>query len=100
MLGCFLYGFRNGGVSVWWSLCAIALLFGGIRRRVKALRISGVVLFAACAGKVFLIDLARLEQIWRIAAFAVIGVVILLGALLYIRFKDLFAEKTGKETPR
>ena len=93
MLRCFLNGFRNGGVSVWWSLCAIALLFSGIRWQLKALRISGVLLFAACAGKVFFVDLAGLDQLWRIAAFAVIGVVTLLGAVLYIRFKDLFTAK-------
>ena len=93
MLLVFLCGFRDGGVSVWWSLCAIALLFSGIRWRLKALRISGIVLFAACAGKVFFADLAGLDQIWRIAAFAVIGVVMLSGAVLYIRFKDLFTEK-------
>ena len=97
MLRCFLSGFRNGGVSVWWSLCAIALLFSGIRWQLKALRISGVVLFAACAGKVFFVDLAGLDQLWRIAAFAVIGIVTLLGAVLYIRFKDLFTEKKEED---
>lgn len=93
MLIVFLPGFRDGGVTVWWSLCAIALLFGGIRRRIKALRIVGIVLFAASACKVFFADLAGLDQIWRIMAFAVIGVVMLFGAVLYIRFKDLFTEK-------
>ena len=93
MLLIFLCGFRDGGVTVWWSLCAIALLFSGIRRRLKALRIFGIVLFAACAGKVFFVDLDGLDQIWRIAAFAAIGVVMLSGAVLYIRFRDLFTEK-------
>ena len=93
VLAFFLPGFRDGGVSVWWSLCAVVLLFGGIRRRMKALRIAGIVLFAACAGKVFFADLAGLDQIWRITAFAAIGVVMLSGAVLYIRFKDLFTEK-------
>ena len=97
MLRFFLPGFRNGGVSVWWSFCAIALLSGGIKYRVKALRITGIVLFAACAAKVFFVDLARLEQIWRIAAFAAIGVVMLLGAVLYIRFRDLFTEEKKEE---
>ena len=98
MLAFFLHGFRNGGVSVWWSLCAIALLFCGIKWRMKALRLAGVLLFAVCAAKVFFVDLAGLDQIWRIAAFAVIGVVILLGAVLYIRFRELFTEN-GKDDP-
>ncbi|MBO4491892.1 MAG: DUF2339 domain-containing protein [Lentisphaeria bacterium] len=96
-LAYFLYGFRNGGVSVWWSLCAVSLVFSGIRWRLKALRIAGIALFAVCAGKVFFADLDGLDQIWRIAAFALIGIVMLSGAVLYIRFKDLFTEK--KDTP-
>ncbi len=89
-LNQFLPGFRHGGVSVWWSVFAFALLFWGIRGRIKALRIAGMLLFAGCAFKIFFIDLANLEQLWRIVAFAAIGVLTLIGAIMYIRFKDFF----------
>lgn len=82
--------FRNGGVTVWWSILACAALFVGIRRGVKALRIVGALLFVVCAGKIFLVDLAHLGQVWRIAVLAVTGPVILSGAVLYMRFKHLF----------
>lgn len=82
--------FRNGGVTVWWSILACAALFVGIRRGVKALRIAGAALFVVCAGKIFVVDLAHLGQVWRIAVLAVTGPVILSGAVLYMRFKHLF----------
>lgn len=85
-----LPGFRNGGVTIWWCFVACALLFAGIRRRLKPPRIVGAILLVVCAVKIFLVDLAGLEQLWRIAAFAVTGILILLGAVLYIRFRQLF----------
>ncbi len=85
-----LPGFRNGGVTIWWCVLACAALFTGIRRRLKPLRIVGASLFVVCAGKIFLVDLANLEQLWRIAAFAVTGAMLLAGAVLYIRFRHLF----------
>ena len=36
-------------------------------------------------------------KVGLVAAFAVIGVVTLLGAVLYIRFKDLFTEKKEED---
>jgi uncharacterized membrane protein len=88
--------FRNGGVTVWWSILACAALFIGIRRGVKVLRIVGALLFVVCAGKIFLIDLAHLGQVWRIAVLAVTGPVILSGAVLYMRFKHLFVTGNKK----
>ena len=85
-----LRGFRNGGVTIWWCVLACAALFTGIRRRLKPLRIVGALLFIVCAGKIFLVDLAHLEQLWRIAAFAVTGSLLIAGAVLYIRFRQLF----------
>ena len=87
--------FRNGGVTVWWSILACAALFVGIRRGVKVLRIVGALLFVVCAGKIFLVDLAHLGQVWRIAVLAVTGPVILSGAVLYMRFRHLFV--TGEK---
>ena len=52
----------------------------------------GIGLFLTVAFKIFFIDLAQLEQIWRIVAFAAIGVVMLIGAVVYIRCKDMFVK--------
>ena len=87
-----LHSFRNGGLSVYWSALAFALLLWGLMKDRKVLRLCGIGLFAAAAVKIFFIDLANLEQLWRIVAFAVIGVVMLVGAVVYIRCKDMFVK--------
>ena len=55
--------------------------------------------FAVVACKVFFIDLARLEQVYRILAFIVLGIVVLIGAYFYMRYRQIFAGTTDKENP-
>ena len=92
-LTLYVVSFRNGGLSVYWSALAFALLVWGLRKQRKVLRLCGIGLFLTVALKIFFIDLAQLEQIWRIVAFAAIGVVMLVGAVVYIRCKDMFIEE-------
>ena len=54
------------------------------------------------AGKVFLVDLARLDQIYRIVAFIVLGVLVLSGSFLYLQYRQTFAtdgDSQGEEQP-
>ena len=96
-LDWYIKSFRNGGLSVYWSALAFALLAWGLRKQLKALRMTAIALFCVVALKIFFIDLANLEQIWRIVAFAAIGVVMLVGAAVYIRCKDMFIEKKDQK---
>ncbi len=93
----YLASFRDGGLSVYWSALAFILLLWGLRKQRKILRMCGIGLFLVVALKIFFIDLAQLEQIWRIVAFAAIGVVMLVGAVVYIRCKDMFIEKKDQK---
>ena len=93
----YLANFRNGGLSIYWSALAFVLLVWGLRKQRKALRMCGIGLFLTVAFKIFFIDLAQLEQIWRIVAFAAIGVVMLIGAVVYIRCKDMFVNKESQD---
>ncbi len=93
-LNTFLYQyrpeFRAGGVSILWTVFALSFVLVGIWKHCRELRLAGLVLFAIVAGKVFLVDLAHLDQIYRIVAFLVLGVLVLAGAWLYLRYRHLF----------
>lgn len=97
----FLYayvpGLRAGGVSILWSLFALGFILAGILKNVRAMRYAGLLLFAIVAGKVFFVDLARLEQLYRIVAFVLLGVLVLCGSLLYLRYGQRFAVQAEKE---
>jgi hypothetical protein len=90
-------GLRSGGVSILWSVFALSLVFAGIKRQVSAFRLVGLGLFALVSWKVFFVDLARLEQIYRILAFIVLGMLALGGAFFYIRYQQTFIGKPTEE---
>ncbi|MDT4329748.1 DUF2339 domain-containing protein [Methylomonas sp. MED-D] len=96
----YLPGLRSGGVTILWSLFALTSVYHGIRREVAALRLAGLVLFAIVAWKVFFVDLARLEQIYRIVAFIVLGMLVLGGAFFYMRYRQNFAANAETESKR
>ena len=88
MLGAVLPVFRNGGLSLWWGIWAILLLLSGILADKNLPRRLSLVLFGICAVKIFLIDLSSLNALYKVAAFLVLGLLMLGGAVLYTRFKD------------
>ena len=90
-------GLRTGGVSILWSVFALAMIIGGIWKDARALRYVGLALFAVVAWKVLFLDLARLDQLYRIVAFLVLGAVVLSGSFVYLKYRPVIA-KTKKET--
>ena len=94
-LNTFLYyylpGLQSGGLSILWSLFALGLIISGIWKNVKVLRLVGLGLFAVVAFKVFLIDLDRLDPFYRIIAFILLGVLVLSGSFVYLKYRQTFA---------
>jgi len=79
-----LIKFQKGGISILWALFAMGFISGGIWKNVTPLRYLGLALFAVVAGKVFMVDLSGMEMIYRVIAFVVVGVILLLGAFAYL----------------
>lgn len=88
-------GLRPGGVSILWSLFALALILRGITKNERVMRYLGLGLFAIVAWKVFFVDLSRLDQFYRIIAFVLLGILILCGSFLYLKFQDSLVFKTS-----
>jgi uncharacterized membrane protein len=90
-LTTFAPGLRAGGVSITWALFALAFIIVGIRHRIPALRYCGLALFGTVAVKVFTSDLDSLDSFYRIVAFLILGVLLLFGSFLYLRFRETFS---------
>src|SRR5439155_5675512 len=93
-LNHYVRGLRSGGVSILWSLFALGLIVPGIAKNLQALRYVGLALFILVAWKIFFVDLARLDQLYRIIAFIVLGSLVLCGSFLYLRYRQTFATPT------
>jgi uncharacterized membrane protein len=90
-LHTYVEGLRPGGVSILWSLFALALILRGIGKNLRSLRYLGLALFAIVAAKVFFNDLARLDQLYRIVAFILLGILVLCGSFVYLKYRETFA---------
>ncbi len=90
-------GMRLGGISIVWSLFALGLLLRGILCREKPVRVLGLGLFTVVATKVFFVDLAGLDALYRIVAFIILGVLVLCGSLLYLKFRDRFLDEPQEQ---
>jgi uncharacterized membrane protein len=78
-------------VSVLWSGFATFLLAAGLGARNRPLFYAAYALFAVSAAKVALVDLAELETLYRILSFLVLGVLLMAGAFLVLRFRGRLA---------
>jgi uncharacterized membrane protein len=70
-------------LSVLWAAYAAALAAAGFVRRSPSLRWASLALFALTIVKAMLVDIARLQQLYRIIVFFVLGVLLLLVAWGY-----------------
>ena len=74
-------------LTVFWTLFAIALLYLGFRLKRSRLRWFAMVLFGITVLKLFVVDMANVQQIYRIVAFFILAIVLGLVAKAYQRFK-------------
>jgi uncharacterized membrane protein len=77
--------------SLVWVLFAIALLVAGIATRGVVLRYGSALVMALAVGKVFLVDTAQLEDLYRVFSLFGLGATLMLLAFLYQKF--VFREK-------
>jgi uncharacterized membrane protein len=75
-------------MSVFWTLYAIALVAAGIVLRHAYLRWAALALFGFTVVKVFTVDLAGLETLYRIISFLVLGCILLATSYLYFRYEQ------------
>ncbi|MBL9172493.1 MAG: DUF2339 domain-containing protein, partial [Verrucomicrobiales bacterium] len=85
---------RDMTYTIAWALFALGLLVAGIRHRTALVRFAGIGLMCVSLLKLFLHDLARLNQLYRIGAFAAVAVVAMLASFLYQRFLSSSARAT------
>jgi hypothetical protein len=91
-----LCSFRHGGVSVWWGLLAVILIIYGIRKNLKPLRLSALILALACVLKIYCVDIAGLNTLGKVIAFILLGILFLGAATVYIIFRKRFSREDNQ----
>jgi uncharacterized membrane protein len=75
-------------VSVLWTVFATGLLAGGLAARNRPLFYAAYGLFAVTAGKVLVWDLQTFSTPYRMLAFLALGLLLMAGAYLNLRFRQ------------
>jgi uncharacterized membrane protein len=77
---------RDMSYTIAWALFALALVGSGIARRLPAARWCGLGLLGIAVAKLFLHDLARLDQLYRVGALIAVALIAITASVLYQRF--------------
>jgi uncharacterized membrane protein len=88
---------RNLSLTGAWAICAVLGLVVGIWKHWRWVRIGALAVLAVTIVKVFAYDVFRLETNYRIIVFVGLGVLLLLSAYLYQRYRKTIKGVFTKE---
>jgi len=79
------------GLPILWGICAFVFMYLGLSQRNRNYRILSLVLFGLTLAKLFLYDIRGISEGGRVAAFIILGVLLLVISFMYQRIKKLLA---------
>lgn len=85
--------------SAAWLAYGIALMVGGIRMRLRAVRLSALAVVGLTAAKVFLIDMSGLTGLWRALSFLGLGLTLIGLGAVFRRFVSAHAAQQEEPPP-
>jgi len=80
------------GLSILWGVYALFLIYLGIFKRRKYIRIAAIILFAITLLKLLFYDIAGMNTLSKIIVSISLGVLLLIISFLYNKFKDKISE--------
>jgi uncharacterized membrane protein len=85
--GTLASGLQRGhaAMSACWGVLGLALLYLGLTRVSKAIRLAGLTLLGASLAKLFVYDLPFLSSVQRAVSFMAVGAMLLVGGFFYQR---------------
>jgi hypothetical protein len=84
------YGLQSRfGLSIVWACYAVLLVIQGIRYKERYLRIAAIVLAGVTMLKLVFFDLINTTMLTKTVVFIVLGILLLVMAYLYNRYKDI-----------
>jgi uncharacterized membrane protein len=77
------------GFPILWGICAFALMYFGLQKKNKTLRVISLSLFTITLLKLFIYDIRGISEGGKIAAFISLGVLLLVISFMYQNIKRL-----------
>ena len=86
------------GYPILWGVCSFALMFVGMRNKMKEIRIISLTLFFITLVKLFMFDIVDISEGGKIAAFISLGVLLLIISFMYQKLKNLILEDKAENS--
>jgi len=90
---------ESTSISILMALYAFVLIVVGVVTRTVLNRVMGLALIGLVVAKLYLYDVWLLGRIYRIAAFAALGALLLITSYLYSRYREKIEAWWKDETP-
>lgn len=93
-----VYGgqYIKAGLTIVWALFSFAIMWLGMKYKYKTLRIVSLSFFTAALVKLFLYDISNVSAGGKIAAFIMLGVLLLVISFMYQRLKKMLIDNEEK----
>lgn len=88
--------YSKAGLTILWGISSFVMIWLGMKHRYKPLRIISLSLFAVSLIKLFLFDITNIGPGGKIAAFILLGVLLLIVSFMYQRLKKILIDDTDK----
>jgi len=84
--------YLKAGLTILWGISSFIMMWLGMKHKYKPLRVISLVLFAAALIKLFFFDISNIGPGGKIAAFILLGVLLLAVSFMYQRLKKLLID--------
>jgi uncharacterized membrane protein len=88
--------YYKAGLSIIWGLCSFAMMWLGMQHKFKTLRVISLTLFTVTLVKLFFFDISNIPPGGKIAAFILLGVLLLIVSFMYQRLKKIIIDDQQK----
>jgi hypothetical protein len=89
--------YYRAGLSILWGICSFSMMWLGMKHKFKTLRIISLSLFTITIIKLFFYDIQNVPPGGKIAAFILLGVLLLIVSFMYQRLKKIIMDDSKKE---
>lgn len=88
--------YQKAGLTIVWAVLSFAMMWLGMRHKYKTLRIISLSFFTLALLKLFLYDISNISAGGKIAAFIMLGVLLLVISFMYQRLKKIIIDNEEK----
>jgi len=87
----------KAGLTIVWALFSFIIMWLGMKHKYKPLRIISLSIFSAALLKLFLFDIINISEGGKIAAFIMLGILLLVISFMYQRLKKIIVDNEEKK---